>query len=99
MDHGKYVECDVDYAGDNNTHKTVTGYIVLINKEVIAWRLQNQKTVTLSVIEAKYSTIMEVYCKILFFHAILLFMRVVVEYPITIYVDNIGAIFLSENTS
>ena len=28
---------DTDYAGDNYTCKIVTGYIVLINRAVIAW--------------------------------------------------------------
>ena len=40
---------DADYAGDNNTQKSVTGYIVLVNGEVISWRLKSHKTVTLSV--------------------------------------------------
>ena len=42
---------DADYAGDNNTQKSVTGYIVLINGEVIYWRLKSHKKVTLSVTE------------------------------------------------
>ena len=28
---------DADYAGDNDTRENVTGYIVLINRSVIAW--------------------------------------------------------------
>ena len=28
---------DADYAGDKDTQKSVTGYIVLINRAVIAW--------------------------------------------------------------
>ena len=77
----------------------MTGYIVLINGAVIAWRFQSQKTVTLSITEAEYSAIVKVCCKILFICAILLFMRVFVEYPIIVHVDNVEAIFLSENTS
>ena len=46
------VYSDADYTGDNNTWKSVTGYIVLTNRSVIAWRSQIQKTVTLSVTEA-----------------------------------------------
>ena len=38
---------DVDYAGYNDTRKIVTSYIVLINRSVISWSLQSQKTVTL----------------------------------------------------
>ena len=32
---------DADYAGDNDTKKSVTGYIVLINGSVTAWRLRS----------------------------------------------------------
>ena len=57
---------DADYAGDNYTWKSVTGYIVLINGAVVSWRLQGKKTVTLSVTEAEYSSIMEEFCEIIF---------------------------------
>ena len=40
---------DTDYAGDNDTWKSMSGSIVLINRVVIEWNLQSQKTVTLSV--------------------------------------------------
>ena len=61
------------YIGDNDTQKSVTRYIVIINGAFIAWRLQIQKIVTLSVTEAEYSVITEVCFEILFVHAILLF--------------------------
>ena len=70
---------DVVYAGDNVTSKIITGYIVLINGAIITCHFQIQKTVTLSVIEAEYSEITELCCKILFVRAILLFMGAVVE--------------------
>ena len=54
------------------------GYIVQIDGEVIDWCSQSHKTVTLSVTEAEYSEITEVCCEILFFHAVLLFMGVIV---------------------
>ena len=89
---------DRKYAGDNDTRKSMIGYIVLINRAFIAWCLRSQKTVTLSITEAEYSAIMEVCCKILYFSANLLFMGVFVEYLITMHVDNVGTISLSENT-
>ena len=70
---------DTNYSGDNNTRKSMTGYIFLINRLVINWRSRIQKSVTLSVIEAEYSEITELCCKILFVRAILLFMGAVVE--------------------
>ena len=45
---------DVEYTGDNNTRKIVTGYIIIINGAVIAWSQLSQKIVTLSVAEAEY---------------------------------------------
>ena len=70
---------DTDYAGDNETPKIMTGYIVIINRAVIACHLQSQKKVTLFVIEAEYSELTEVCSEILFFCAVLLFMEVGVE--------------------
>ena len=90
---------DMDYTGDKDTQKRVTGYIFLINREVIACSVLIKKTVTLSITDAEYSVITDLCCKILFVCVILLFMVVVVEYPITMHVDNVGDIFLSENTS
>ena len=89
---------DADYTGDNDTRKTTTGYIFIINRAIINWNSQSQKTVTLSVTEDEYSAITEVCCEILFVHEILLFMGVVAEYLITAHVDNVGVIFLSNNT-
>ena len=76
----------------------MTLYIVLINRFFIAWRLQSQKTVILSVIEAEYSPIMEVFCEIIFVCVILLFMWFFIEYPINVDIDKIITIFLPENT-
>ena len=87
---------DADYAGDNDTGENLTGYIVIINRVVIAWRSWIQKAVTLSVIEAEYSAITEVCYEILFMCAILLFMGVVDEYPIMVLIDNVGAVLISE---
>ena len=44
---------DTDYTGDSYIHKILTGYIVLMNRSVIAWRSQIQKTVTISVTESE----------------------------------------------
>ena len=89
---------NADYAG-YKYNNNMTGYAVLFNGLVITWHSQSQNISTLFVIEAEYSEIMEVCCKILSIRNILLFMGVVVEYPITVHVDDVGAIFLSDNTS
>ena len=55
--------------------------------------MNSENSYTISITEAEYSAITEVYCEILFIRTILLCMGVVVEYPIIIHVDNVGAIF------
>ena len=90
---------DVNYTGDNDTRKIVTGYIVLINGASNVLRQKSQKKVTLSFTEAKYSEITEVCCEILFICAILFFIGVFFEYTIIMHVDNVGDMFLSQNTS
>ena len=100
MDNGNYVNIVTLTTKKRMTlSKSVTGYIAIINGEVIAWYSRIQKKVTLSVTEAEYSAITELCCRIIFIRDILLFMGVVFEYPIILHVDNIGAIFLPYNTS
>ena len=89
---------DTGYKRDTGTRKNVTGYIVLINEVVIAWNLGSHKIVTPSVIVAEYKAITKICFERIFFSEILLFMGVVVEYPITTHVNNVGAISLSDNT-
>ena len=64
---------------------------------VIAWRSQNHKTVTPSVIEAEYLSFLGSCFKILFICAILLFLVFVFEFPITVHIDNFGAIIMREH--
>ena len=59
---------DAEYAEEKDTHKSVTGYIVIINGVDIDWHSRRHKTVTLSVTETKWSEITKVCCKILFVH-------------------------------
>ena len=55
-----HVYNDTNYAGDNDTRKSMAGYIFRINIAVIACHSRTQKTVTLSVTEAEDSEITEV---------------------------------------
>ena len=54
----------------------------LINRFVIVWNLQGQKIVTLSVTESEYSKTSGVYCKILFFRAVLLYIGFLSNTPL-----------------
>jgi len=63
----------------------------------ICWRSRGQKGVTLSTTEAEYVACSEVVKEILFILYLLRHMKIEVELPIRVNVDNIGAIFLAEN--
>lgn len=91
--------CDSDFAGDSDTRKSVSGFVIYLCGAAIAWRSKGQKSVTLSSTEAEYVAISEVAMEILYIAGILRFLNVPLQYPITVNVDNIGAIYLTKNAT
>jgi len=91
--------CDSDFAGDSDTRKSVSGFVIYLCGAAIAWRSKGQKSVTLSSTEAEYVAISEVAMEILYIAGILRFLSVPLHYPITVNVDNIGAIYLTKNAT
>jgi hypothetical protein len=89
--------CDSDYAGDRDTRKSVTGYVIYLSGCLITWKSKSQKSVTLSSSEAEYVSISEITKDILFVKQVLEFLGQEIESPIKIQVDNIGAIYMAEN--
>ncbi len=88
-----------DYAGDKDTRKSVSGYVVYVNDALIAWKSKGQRTVTLSSTEAEYIAVTDLCTEVLFIKMLLETMGLEVELPIRLYADNIGAMFLAENAS
>ena len=91
--------CDSDFAGDTDTRRSVSGFVIYLCGAVIAWRSKGQKSVSLSSTEAEYVAISEVAMEILYVAGILQFLGVPLTYPITVNVDNIGAVYLSKNAT
>jgi hypothetical protein len=91
--------CDSDWAGDAETRISVTGYIIYLLGAPICWRSKGQKSVTLSTSEAKYVAIPEAFKKIRFIYYLLDSIGIKVELPIVVRFDNVGAIFMAENSS
>src|SRR6266496_1463224 len=50
---------DADWAGDINTRRSTTGYVVMLNNGAIAWRSQHQAMVALSTMEVEYMALTE----------------------------------------
>ena len=90
---------DSDYAGDPDSRKSVSGFIIYLCGVPICWRSKAQRTVTLSSTEAEWIALSEVAKEILFIVQVLKSMGIKMEYPIVIRVDNTAAIFLSNNVT
>jgi hypothetical protein len=90
---------DSDYAGDRDLRLSVSGFIIYVCGNPISWRSKAQRNVTLSSSEAEYVAVSEVCMEVMFVKQILEFLQVKLKLPINILVDNVGAMFLTENQS
>ena len=88
---------DSDFASDNKTRISVFGYVIYFCGIPIAWRSKGMKSVVLSTTEAEYMALSEVVKELKFVVQLLQTMNITVELPITVHVDNVGAIWLSNN--
>ena len=52
--------CDIDFAGDKETRRSVSGYCIYLFDCLICWKSKGQKHVTLSSTEAEYVAVAEV---------------------------------------
>ena len=85
---------DSDFASDKETRISVYGYIIYFCGIPIAWRSKGMKSVVLSTTEAEYMALSEVLKEFKFIVQLLQTMHIEVELPITVYVDNVGAIWI-----
>ena len=88
---------DSDFASDKETRISVFGYIIYFCGIPIAWRSKGMKSVVLSATEAEYMALSEVVKELKFIVQLLQTMNIEVELPITVHVDNVRAIWLSNN--
>ena len=88
---------DSDWAGDKDTRRSTTGFIIFVLGCPVSWRSRVQKQVSLSSSEAEYYALSEAAKEIAFVYQLLLTMGIKVNLPIIARVDNVGAIFMAEN--
>jgi hypothetical protein len=88
---------DSEYAGDKDTRISVYGFVIYLNGAPISWKSKSGKTVTLSSTEAEYFAISECAKELIFIKNLIDSMGIKVQLPIEIHVDNVGAIYLSNN--
>eukprot|EP01082_Thalassiosira_pseudonana_P004207 g3736.t1 g3736 contig13:32484-34808(-) len=93
------VYSDSDYATDPDTRRSTSGYILYLREVPIAWKSKAQQSVSLSSTEAEWIALSEAVKEIKFVVNLLESMKIKVNYPIKCRVDNIGAIFMSQNVT
>ena len=88
---------DIDFASDKETRISVFGYIFYFCRIPIAWRSKGMKSAALSTTEAEYMALSEGLKELKVIVQLLQTMNIEVELPFTVHVDNLGAIWLSNN--
>ena len=88
---------DSDYAGDRDTRRSVSGYIILVNGCVVSWRSRSQRSVTLSSSEAEYVAASETVTEMIYIKQVLEGMGEKVKTPMKLNIDNVGAIYMAKN--
>ena len=88
---------DSDFASDKETRISIYGYVIYFCGIPIAWRSKGKKSVVLSTTEAEYMALSEVVKELKFIVQLLQTMNITVEHPFTVHVDNVIAIWLSNN--
>ena len=88
---------DSDFSSDKETRISVYGHVMYFCGIPLAWRSEGMKSVVLSTTEAEFMALSEVVKELKFIVQLLQTMNIAVEFPITVHVDNVGAIWLSNN--
>jgi hypothetical protein len=88
---------DADFANDHKTRKSVSGWIVKLNGDVISWSSKGQSTVAQSTCEAELIAASECVREVLWVQHLLTELGLSVENQSVIHVDNIAAITRAEN--
>jgi ketol-acid reductoisomerase len=92
------VFCDSDWACDSETRISVTGFILYLMNVPVCWRSKSQKGVTLSRTEAEYVAMSEAVKEVKFIYYLLRDIGIEVELPIIVKTDNVGAMFMAQNS-
>ena len=98
QDHIKLeIYTDTDWAGDKETRRSITGYVVFLNGTAISWASKRQTSVAQSSCEAEYIAASEAVKEAVWIGRFLEELHQTRIYPIPLYCDNQGAIALAKN--
>lgn len=88
---------DADYAGCQDTRKSHTGYVLMLNGAAISWKSKRQSTVSLSSAESEYIAASHCSQEVVYLREILRGFNCEQTEPTIIFEDNQACIAMSEN--
>ena len=89
---------DSDFPNDKDTRYSVYRHIIYFCGILVAWKSKSIVTVVWSTTEAEYVAVSEVVKEIKFLYQMLRSMEIKVPLPIKVQVDNVGAIWLANDS-
>ncbi|KAI5321215.1 hypothetical protein L3X38_030286 [Prunus dulcis] len=89
--------CDADWAGDPNSRRSTTGYVVFLGNNPVSWSSRKQSSVSRSSTEAEYRALANCVADIAWTRHILQDLHVFIPEATTLYSDNLSALALSSN--
>ena len=90
---------DSNYATDKDGRRSISGFAIYYHGALVSWKSKMQQCVTLSSTEAEYVAAAKCVSEMEFVRQVVESMGMNIQLPMTLYVDNTGAINLAENWS
>ena len=90
---------DSDHAGDQDSRRSVTGYVILLNGAAVLWQSVRQQVVALSSAEAEYYATSVAGTDVHYLRRLLEELGHKQKHPTTLYEDNMACIVMSESAA
>jgi histone deacetylase 1/2 len=88
---------DSDWATDEKTRRSVTGFVILLAGCVVAYRSRSQRNRAMSSVEAEFLALSELAKELQWWYSMLSELGVAITDPAIVWCDNTGAISLFKN--
>ena len=88
---------DSDYASDTDSRQSLSRFVLYACQVPISWGSKGQKSVMLLSSDTEWVALSEAIKEVMFVSQLLTSMKIWVQYPIIVHVDNVRAIFMAQN--